>query len=132
MYILSDCKITMNQLRQRTCFIYWLIHEYMRSICGSHYPLEIVQIIVSIFWATFKVKISCGDEHNILLFDNDIYTWGYNRHGQLGLNHNNVVLCPHKINLDVKTIDINCGGFCSMILTLDFEVYMWGQNNWGQ
>ena len=45
----------------------------------------------------------------VLTYENEIYVWGYNKYGQLGLDHKMNQNTPQKLNLpNVK--QIVCGG----------------------
>src|SRR5438105_2991540 len=89
--------VSMNQLRAKAIFNMYIIKEYVQSICGMHYPVEIVQIILQIHWHLFEIEINCGDNHNLLLCDGALYSWGSNVYGQLGLGHMNNDFIPQKI-----------------------------------
>lgn len=64
----------------------------------------------------------------------DIYSWGYNSYGLLGLGYSNTsqeIYGPERINLS-NIVDIN-GDFDSMYaLTSTGDVYSWGYNYYGQ
>jgi alpha-tubulin suppressor-like RCC1 family protein len=78
------------------------------------------------------IKIKTGDSHSIALSKSgEVYTWGLNRWGQLGLGGVSLKYCPIKIDLPpVKKI--SSGNFHSMALTTSNEVYVWGNNEKGQ
>eukprot|EP01080_Neovahlkampfia_damariscottae_P001527 gene1527-12653_t len=81
-------------------------------------------------------QIACGSQHNLVLTDNDeIYVWGNNASGQLGLSHLNNIFTPTLLKYSFghsKIMKIFCGGDHSMVLTESFEVYGWGYNLFGQ
>jgi len=63
--------------------------------------------------------------------DGELFSWGYNNEGQLGLGHNDSKSSPQKVNIfDVDSIA--CGGYYSLVLTVDGEVFSWGDNTYGQ
>jgi len=42
--------------------------------------------------------MSCGDDHTVVIdYKNDVYAWGNNQYGQLGLGHPRPVDCIVKI-----------------------------------
>lgn len=83
--------------------------------------------------------ISCGADHMIALtHQNEIYVRGYNDYGQLGLGdytrqhiHLHQKLILHDV--DHKQIkSISCGGYHTIVLMQNSEMYVWGFNNCGQ
>lgn len=85
------------------------------------------------------INICCGAYHTIALVrsaylntSNDIYVWGKNNHGQLGLGititHS---VTPHKLSLP-NVIAIDCGKHYAVALTKLNEIYAWGSNKYGQ
>ena len=70
---------------------------------------------------------------NYILFENgDLYSWGRNEQGELGLDVdlNTYVKKPEKIILPkkVKKVETAAGGFTAAALTDDNEIFLWGQN----
>src|SRR5208337_5593158 len=85
---------------------------------------------------------------------NEIYVWGSNYYGQLGLGHNQNQDSPQKLNLPVGEEKVRnapfsnlagksgafsspvkkiiCGGLHSIAITANNEVYVWGSNQSGQ
>ena len=62
---------------------------------------------------------------------NEVYAWGRNYHGQLGLGNNTHYNSPQKLNLrHIKKI--SCGVLHTMALDNSGEVYAWGRNNYRQ
>jgi alpha-tubulin suppressor-like RCC1 family protein len=82
-----------------------------------------------------KIKnIFCGEYHNIILNENnEIYVCGYNEYGQLGLgdnkNRNTYTKLEHNFG---KIKNIYCGGFHNIILNENNELYVCGNNSYGQ
>ena len=101
------------------------IRKFPTKIDSSHYgDKKIVQVIA-------------GGAHSFVVTeDNDIYAFGYNGNGQLGLNDTTSRNTPTKLdstNYDNKTIaQITAGGYHTLIRTTDGEVYAFGNNNFGQ
>jgi len=67
-----------------------------------------------------KVKdISCGDYHTIILTDKgDIYGFGANKYGQLGLDDDDNVIFPTKLNIS-NVLSTSCGDNYSVINSRD-------------
>ena len=83
------------------------------------------------------VQVIAGGAHSFVITeDNDIYVFGYNGNGQLGLNDTVNRDIPTKLdstNYDNKTItQITAGGYHTLIRTTDGEVYAFGNNGFGQ
>lgn len=82
------------------------------------------------------VAIACGAFHNLALTSTgEIYSWGLNDYGQLGLGHTASVTAPQRIvdGLDgVAAADISCGGWHSGLLSTKGEVYMFGRGEYGR
>lgn len=92
-----------------------------------HTPSELVLSITSSI-----VSVCCGADHTLVLLKNDlIYVWGYNRSGQLGLGHLNCVYTPEKFYFP-NVVKIYSGGNSTFAITKDDEIYAWGANNYRQ
>lgn len=78
-------------------------------------------------------KVSCGDLFaSLLTVEGDVYTWGFNIHGQLGLKVENLIatLTPMKVtflNKNDKIIDISSGFNHTLALTDKKQLYVWGR-----
>lgn len=58
---------------------------------------------------------------------------GKNQEGQLGLGEGvTQALRPMILNLNVNVVDVSCGGFHSLLLTDQGQVYSFGSNSQGQ
>ena len=76
------------------------------------------------------VQVSCGYNFSICLGeDGYLYSFGYNRIGQLGIGKNEEAYnSPQQIS-SLKEIEfIECGGSYSFCKTLNNEIYCWGEN----
>ena len=79
--------------------------------------------------------IECGGYHTFCkTLNNEIFCWGKNDYGQLGLenrdNQNTPILCSSLSNEDV--IDIKCGNNHTLVLTSNGDVFSCGWNMYGQ
>ena len=62
-------------------------------------------------------QIATGLQHTLLLtLEGQVYSFGSNNYGQLGLQDLNPRGSPTKIGLNFKAISISCGGYHSVIL----------------
>jgi len=96
------------------------------------------QLITGVSFESDKLKKICsGSEHNLVLTkDNKIYSWGNGYYGSLGHGDNKHLDSPKEIEfiskLNKEIVDIACGGYHSMALTGDGELYSWGWAELGQ
>jgi len=82
------------------------------------------------------VAIACGAFHNLALTaTGEIYSFGLNDYGQLGLGHTASVTAPQRIvdGLEGVTVaHISCGGWHSACVSTRGEVFMWGRGEYGR
>jgi len=84
------------------------------------------------------VQVAAGNEHVLVLCENgDVYAFGHNRYGQLGIGNMNTITqknAPVKIEaLSGKdVVKIATGMNCSYAITADGTLYSWGANFLGQ
>lgn len=64
----------------------------------------------------------------------EIFAWGLNNHGQLGIGHKENTAIPTKIKKfdGINIVSIAGGEHHSIALTANGEVYCWGKNDEGQ
>jgi len=77
------------------------------------------------------IKVAAGSTHSLLLDNNgNVWVIGSNLQGQLGLGKNKRTLfrVSTQIQFDVKFSDISAGGFFSLFLDFDGNVYSCGNN----
>ena len=85
-----------------------------------------------------KVKyVAAGASHVIALMESDVYAWGRNNFGQLGIGGQKVeqVYSPQKIksfNADLKVVQAACGENHSVFLLVNGSVMTCGSNEFGQ
>ncbi len=80
-------------------------------------------------------KISAGGSHSCGIVDGDLYCWGANASGQLGLGDTTGRLAPTLVGgaLANKTvITVTAGGSHTCALTSDDDLHCWGENGYGQ
>lgn len=99
---------------------------------GILYKPKIVKSLASML----LVQISCGYKHCMALTNHgELYTWGSNEFGQLGLglgpgNVSKPTLVNSLIGLPISFIA--CGGYHSFVVSKSGAVYGWGKNDFGQ
>ncbi|XP_050536005.1 probable E3 ubiquitin-protein ligase HERC4 isoform X1 [Daktulosphaira vitifoliae] len=94
--------------------------------------------IVKSLGSVFIVQISCGYRHCLALTNHgELYSWGSNEFGQLGLGSNITSINVSKPTLIKSLIGlpisfITCGGYHSFVISKSGAVYGWGKNTFGQ
>jgi hypothetical protein len=79
------------------------------------------------------VTVIFGETHNTAITQNrDLYMWGDNNFGQLGLGHNNRVSEPEKVTALSDVVAVSLGTSHSAAITADGDLYTWGANGSGQ
>ena len=77
--------------------------------------------------------VAAGAMHSLVLTESgEVYAWGDNDDGQLGLGDREERLTPTKVEGLPKVKAIAAGGGYSLALTESGEVYAWGNNAIGQ
>lgn len=115
-------------------YIYYILilTEYLHKNFGIHFPKEIVTLIIIV--SRPQINISCGLNHTYLMCD-EIYAWGANRNGRLGLELelNEIQSYPHKFDLkclakNEKIKSICCGWFHVVVLSTFNKIYQWRES----
>ncbi|KAJ8410061.1 hypothetical protein AAFF_G00211020 [Aldrovandia affinis] len=81
------------------------------------------------------VSIACGQTSSMAVVDNgEVYGWGYNGNGQLGLGNNGNQLTPCRLAAlqGFCVLQIASGYAHSLALTDEGLLYAWGANTYGQ
>ncbi|XP_075561395.1 RCC1 and BTB domain-containing protein 1 isoform X5 [Pelecanus crispus] len=81
------------------------------------------------------VGIACGQTSSMAVVNNgEVYGWGYNGNGQLGLGNNGNQLTPCRVAAlhGVCILQIACGYAHTLALTDEGLLYAWGANTYGQ
>ncbi|XP_011688741.1 PREDICTED: probable E3 ubiquitin-protein ligase HERC4 isoform X3 [Wasmannia auropunctata] len=97
---------------------------------------ERIPRMIKVLGTNVIVQIACGVEHSIALTnDGELYAWGSNREGQLGLgSHTNTEIKPKRISslAAVPIAFIACGGYHTVVISKSGAVFAWGRNTFGQ
>ncbi|XP_071085052.1 RCC1 and BTB domain-containing protein 1-like isoform X1 [Haliotis cracherodii] len=92
--------------------------------------------ITAVIGCRTVVAISCGQTSSMALMDNgELYGWGYNGNGQLGLGNNVNQPNPCKVAGALSGLIISqvVSGYAhTMALTDEGVLYSWGANSYGQ
>uniref|UniRef100_A0A8C3B7U0 RCC1 and BTB domain containing protein 1 n=1 Tax=Cairina moschata TaxID=8855 RepID=A0A8C3B7U0_CAIMO len=81
------------------------------------------------------VSIACGQTSSMAIVNNgEVYGWGYNGNGQLGLGNNGNQLTPCRVAAlhGVCILQIVCGYAHTLALSDEGLLYAWGANTYGQ
>merc|ERR1711862_308935 len=79
------------------------------------------------------IRIECGSNHSLCIdINSDLFVFGYNRCGQLGLGATNHRNKPIKHPSLSNIIDISNGGSHSFVKTSRNEIYAFGYNLYSQ
>ncbi|XP_011049375.1 PREDICTED: probable E3 ubiquitin-protein ligase HERC4 isoform X2 [Acromyrmex echinatior] len=97
---------------------------------------ERVPRMIKVLGTNVIVQIACGTEHSIALTnDGELYAWGSNREGQLGLgSYTTTEIKPKRISTlaAVPIAFIACGGYHTIVISKSGAVFSWGRNTFGQ
>ncbi len=82
-------------------------------------------------------NVACGDHNTILIDDiNQIYVFGYNDVGQLGLGDEEYRSLPEKLSTLPegvgRIIEVACGEAHTILLDNKNQIYVFGNNMYGQ
>jgi alpha-tubulin suppressor-like RCC1 family protein len=138
------------------------IQSYMLETFGPHYPRELSWLIGTIYNDLIIPQIFCGDDFTFVINrNNELYSCGDNRFGQLGLDKENKVPSIEdiyfgkpdnrntftKVNipttrceqsshqqriLDPNVLAVSCGTYHTMIITKNNELYSCGISVYGK
>ena len=85
------------------------------------------------------IQVAAGYSHTAAVTkDGDLYMWGYNNYGQLGVYSNADSKIPIKVNNSSSTLPeksvkyVALGYYHSAAITKDGSLYIWGCNSYGQ
>ena len=87
------------------------------------------------FFANNGIKIktgSCMNQHvAVITKDHQVYVWGDNKMGNLPTDQDINDEKPYRISLpsDLKPVSISCGGYFTLVLMSNGDVYSFGLNN---
>jgi alpha-tubulin suppressor-like RCC1 family protein len=101
------------------------VFEYIAKAVRRRTPMKVPGLI--------RVKaIAAGEGYSLALTESgEVYAWGWNEHGQLGLGDTAVRLTPMKVPGLIRVKAIAAGEGYSLALTSG-EVYTWGWNEHGR
>ncbi|XP_068123830.1 RCC1 and BTB domain-containing protein 2 isoform X2 [Hyperolius riggenbachi] len=102
---------------------------------GSTANQPIPRRVTSCLQNKFATSTSCGQMSSMAVVDNgEVYAWGYNGNGQLGLGNCGNQLTPCRVAAlqGIRVEQIVCGYAHTLALTDEGGMYAWGANSYGQ
>lgn len=103
--------------------------EYLHDVVEPEPSLSLSNILSIKYSEHHAVALTS----NFRLMRNEVYTWGFNYFGSLGLGDDIDQFSPTKINFsNVNVVSVDCGQYHTMALTTNDKLYGWGYNNYGQ
>uniref|UniRef100_H0XH41 HECT and RLD domain containing E3 ubiquitin protein ligase family member 6 n=1 Tax=Otolemur garnettii TaxID=30611 RepID=H0XH41_OTOGA len=138
-FVFTKCNDLMNIL----CFYYVCVYIY--NICGNEgvqlgsHEEKVIHFYYRKVTALTGIKIiqvSCGHYHSLALSeDSQVFSWGKNSHGQLGLGKEfSSKASPQRVQSleGLPLAQVAAGGAHSFALSLCGTSFGWGSNNAGQ
>lgn len=88
---------------------------------------------VSATGITTAVSVTVGEKHTCALLENgQVWCWGHNINGQVGVNSGNSVLSPAMVNLAETADAISAGNNHTCVVLSTDDIQCWGDNSSGQ
>jgi len=112
----------------------WGLGGFGRLGHGDRLKKVVPKAVASLFGKEVQL-VSCGYLHTMAVTtDGQLYTWGGNRHGQLGHGSTSNELLPREVaSLEGKNVKlISCGYFHSACVTDEGHIYTWGCGGFGR
>ncbi|CAJ0560958.1 unnamed protein product, partial [Mesorhabditis spiculigera] len=99
---------------------------------NQHCPTPV--LVTGLLTGQKAIHIACGGHHSAALSDRgELFCWGLNSSGQLGIGSTINQDTPRQSNLHHRVIkDVACGHNFTLALTENGEVFAWGYNENGQ
>ncbi|XP_039198085.1 X-linked retinitis pigmentosa GTPase regulator isoform X4 [Crotalus tigris] len=90
--------------------------------------------LVSYFTSQHKIKqLAAGSYTSAALTeDGQLFMWGDNSEGQIGLGNEANVCIPHQVDVGKPVFWISCGYYHSALITCDGELYTFGESDNGK
>eukprot|EP00004_Rigifila_ramosa_P021055 TRINITY_DN5538_c0_g1_i1.p1 TRINITY_DN5538_c0_g1~~TRINITY_DN5538_c0_g1_i1.p1 ORF type:complete len:1656 (+),score=251.52 TRINITY_DN5538_c0_g1_i1:241-4968(+) len=102
--------------------------------CGSFLQYMASPCLIGAPLLGLSVKsIACGASHSICLTeDGGLWSFGLNKHGQLGLGHFENVAQPTRVPWRVVSTSVSCGASHTAVVSTDGSLWAWGSGEYGQ
>ena len=94
---------------------------------GSNLKLLKPQFVSGSLESRRVVQVACGHVHSLVLTeDGEVYSWGVDNYGQLGIGRQTNEADPAKVSgsngFETKVVSVACGGWTSYALDIDGNV----------
>ncbi|OQR92840.1 regulator of chromosome condensation (RCC1) [Thraustotheca clavata] len=102
------------------------------GMCGASIP---TQIDPTHFESEKVVQISCGAFHSAAITESgQLYTWGKEDYGMLGIGHTPDIHVPHKVSFfeSIPALSVSCGGWHTVVVSRLGECYVFGRGEYGR
>lgn len=110
----------------------WTVGDNSAGQLGQGFVSDSILTPVQVPGLASIVSVGAGEYHSFAISNtNELYVWGNNGSGQLGLGDLNNRLTPTLSNLD-NIVNAQGGASHSLFLSSDQEVYTSGNNSFGQ
>ncbi|XP_076173074.1 HECT and RLD domain containing E3 ubiquitin ligase 4 isoform X2 [Ptiloglossa arizonensis] len=114
----------------------WGSNEEGQLGLNSKNIIECTPRMVKTLGTNVVVQVACGMKHALALTNNgELYSWGYNNEGQLGLGSDTEIEIKPKLVSSLVAVPIAfiaCGGYHSIAISKSGSIFGWGQNTSGQ
>ena len=78
-------------------------------------------------------SVACGEDHTLAINANgELWAWGWNDYGQLGLGHTTTKYTPQRVGTATNWVSVACGGNHTMAINSNREIWTCGLNTHGQ
>ncbi|XP_057573680.1 X-linked retinitis pigmentosa GTPase regulator isoform X1 [Hippopotamus amphibius kiboko] len=90
--------------------------------------------LISFFTSQHKIKqLSAGSNTSAALTeDGELFMWGDNSEGQIGLQNITNICVPHRVTIGKPISWISCGYYHSAFVTTEGELYTFGESEYGK
>ena len=114
----------------------WGRNNYGQIGIGSN-TNQLVPIKIAALEHLYVKMIACGSSHSVVITnEGQIYAWGSNSFGQLGIGNCTHETSPKVVKLDqtlkLSAKGVACGAYHTMMLMTNGEVMTCGRNEFGQ
>ncbi|XP_028903699.1 RCC1 and BTB domain-containing protein 2 isoform X2 [Ornithorhynchus anatinus] len=102
---------------------------------GSTANQPIPRRVTSCLQNKIATNIACGQMCSMAVVESgEVYVWGYNGNGQLGLGSSGNQPTPCRIAAlqGIRVQRVTCGYAHTLVLTDEGQLYAWGANSYGQ
>ncbi|XP_072832977.1 RCC1 and BTB domain-containing protein 2 isoform X2 [Pogona vitticeps] len=102
---------------------------------GSTANQPIPRRVTSSLQNKIVINIACGQMCSMAVLESgEVYVWGYNGNGQLGLGNSGNQPTPCRIAAlqGIRVKRVVCGYAHTLVLTDEGQLYAWGANSYGQ